>query len=91
MDEIQVRVDLPLKLYCDNKAAISMVLNPVQHERLEHVEVDRHFIGEKSGGRNYMFSIYSYQTSGCRCADQHGPTFESCINKLDMISIYDLT
>ncbi|XP_054789357.1 secreted RxLR effector protein 161-like [Prosopis cineraria] len=39
MEEIQVRVDPPIKLYCDNKAAISMALNPVQHEKSKHVEV----------------------------------------------------
>ena len=45
--EIRVKVELSLKLYCDNKAAISMALNPVQHERSKHVEIDRHFIREK--------------------------------------------
>ena len=34
------------QLYCDNKAAISISQNPVQHDRTKHVEVDRHFIKE---------------------------------------------
>ena len=35
------------ELMCDNKAAISISKNPVQHDRTKHVEVDRHFIKEK--------------------------------------------
>ena len=35
------------QLLCDNKAAISIPENPVQHDRTKHVEVDRHFIKEK--------------------------------------------
>jgi hypothetical protein len=31
-------------LFCDNKAAIDISHNHVQHDRTKHVEVDRHFI-----------------------------------------------
>ena len=36
-----------MKLYCDNKSAISIAHNPVQHDRTKHVEIDRHFIKAK--------------------------------------------
>lgn len=35
------------RILCDNKAAIKISENPVQHDRTKHVEVDRHFIKEK--------------------------------------------
>jgi hypothetical protein len=36
-----------VRLYCDNKAAISIAHNPVQHDQTKHVDIDRHFIKEK--------------------------------------------
>nr|GFA62339.1 putative reverse transcriptase, RNA-dependent DNA polymerase [Tanacetum cinerariifolium] len=35
------------QIICDNKAAIQISKNPVQHDRTKQVEVDRHFIKEK--------------------------------------------
>ena len=34
----------PLKLWCDNRSAINIANNPVQHDRTKHVEIDRFFI-----------------------------------------------
>jgi hypothetical protein len=35
-----------MDLFCDNKAAIAIAHNPIQHDRTKHVEIDRHFIKE---------------------------------------------
>ena len=34
-------------MFCDNVATISIAKNPVQHDWMKHVELDRHFIKEK--------------------------------------------
>ena len=93
LDEIQVNVDLPLKLYCDNKAAISMALNPIQHERSKHVEIDRHFIREKveEGVICLTYLPTNLQTADVLTKGLLKPVFESCISKLDIINIYDPT
>ncbi|KAM5578991.1 hypothetical protein ABKV19_009000 [Rosa sericea] len=44
-----------MSLYCDNKAAIEIAHNLVQHDRTKHVEVDRHFIKEKLDGHIILF------------------------------------
>ena len=35
-----------MKLYCDNKSAINIAHNPIQHDKTKHIEVDMHFIKE---------------------------------------------
>ena len=46
MKELNLEPEKTCKLLCDNKAAISILENPVQHDRTKHVEIDRHFIKE---------------------------------------------
>ncbi|KAI5355310.1 hypothetical protein L3X38_008205 [Prunus dulcis] len=36
-----------MKLYCDNQVGREITNNPVSHNRIKHVEVDKHFIKEK--------------------------------------------
>lgn len=47
LTELGFPVTSPMRLYCDNKAAISIAYNPVQPDRTKHIKVDRHFIREK--------------------------------------------
>ena len=47
LSELRLLDDGPLKLCCDNQAAINLVHNPIQHDITKHVEIDRHFIKEK--------------------------------------------
>ena len=41
---MELKSTQPCRLLCDNKAAISISENLVQHDQTKHVEVDRHFI-----------------------------------------------
>ena len=43
-------------LFCDDKIAIDISHNPIQHDRTKHVEVDRHFIKEKLDGNIIQFA-----------------------------------
>ena len=49
--DLKIKWERPMRLYCDNKSAIGIAHNLVQHDQTKHIEVDRHFIKEtlKSG------------------------------------------
>jgi len=49
LEDLKIKWETPIKLYCDNKSAINIAHNPVQLDRTKHVEVDKHFIKEKLG------------------------------------------
>ena len=48
LEDLKVQWSKPMKLYCDNKSTISIAHNSVQHDRIKHIEIDRHFTKEKS-------------------------------------------
>jgi hypothetical protein len=47
LTEIGYEPKEPMLLYYDNQAAREIANNSVQHDRTNHIEVDRHFIKEK--------------------------------------------
>ena len=80
----------PLKLWCDNRSAINIANNPVQHDRTKHVEVDRFFIKERLDDGTLMLG---HIASGEQVADclTKGLGFKECMsacNKIGTIDIY---
>ncbi|XP_021986041.1 uncharacterized mitochondrial protein AtMg00810-like [Helianthus annuus] len=47
LNELKIDIKLPVPLFCDNTAAISITANPVFHERTKHFEIDLYFLREK--------------------------------------------
>ncbi|GKD40659.1 hypothetical protein Tco_1260866 [Tanacetum coccineum] len=49
-----------IPLYCDNKSAISLCCNNVQHSRSKHIDIRHHFIKEQV--ENMMVELYFVRT-----------------------------
>ncbi|KAK3038374.1 hypothetical protein RJ639_030274 [Escallonia herrerae] len=80
----------PMNLYCDNKSAIEIAQNPVQHDRVKHVEVNRHFIREKLDQNiiQFLFMRSESQIVDILTKAVSGRIFHHVIGKLGMIDIY---
>ena len=93
LEELHITIEFPIKLYCDNKVAISISHNPVQHDKTKHIEVDRHFIKEKieKGIICMTYIPTREQLADIFTKGLQKSTFEDFIGKLDMINIYDPT
>jgi hypothetical protein len=44
LEDLKLLVSLPIKIYCDNKAAISIAQNPILHYQIKHIEVDKYLL-----------------------------------------------
>ena len=65
LEELKIPTEGPIKMVCDNQAAISIAKNPMHHDRTKHVELDRHFVKEKIEGTVALV----YTPSGLQTTD----------------------
>jgi len=79
-----------MRLYCDNKSAISITHNLVQHDRTRHIEVDRHFIKEKLDSGLICTSYVSTQgqLADILTKGLNSSNFKRIISKLRMENTY---
>ncbi|KAF6162574.1 hypothetical protein GIB67_003120 [Kingdonia uniflora] len=79
-----------MDLHYDNKAAIMIVHNPIQHDRMKHVEVDRFFIRENIYKMCISFTFVKSEDKLAYILTKGvcGRIFNDMIDKLGMIDIY---
>ncbi|XP_071704142.1 uncharacterized protein [Rutidosis leptorrhynchoides] len=66
LSDLDLTQDSPTVIYCDNKSAIAIAENPVQHGRTKHINVKYHVIREAEKNREVKLK---YCTSDDQLAD----------------------
>ena len=92
LDDLRIKWDDPMKLYCDNKSAINIAYNPIQHVRTKHIEVDRHFIKERleEGVVCMSYVPSEHQLVDILTKGLNSSMFHDLVFKLGMEDIYSL-
>ncbi|RVW82645.1 Retrovirus-related Pol polyprotein from transposon RE1 [Vitis vinifera] len=90
LTEIGFAPDSEMKLFCDNKAAIDISHNPIQHDRTKHVEVDRHFIKQNLDAKIIQFPFVKSedQLADILTKAVSSKIFHHSLDKLGLIDIY---
>jgi hypothetical protein len=57
--ELNISLNNPPTLWCDNIGALALASNPIYHARTKHIEVDYHFIREKILHKDMLASYIS--------------------------------
>jgi hypothetical protein len=83
-------MDIEIKMYCNNKAAIAITNNSVQHNQTKQVEVDRHFIKQKLDEKTVSFSFVKFedQLANILTKAVSSKVFHYSLNKLGIRDIF---
>ncbi|CAL2271769.1 unnamed protein product [Prunus armeniaca] len=89
LTELGYKPTSTMNLFCDNKAAIAIAHNPVQHDCTKHVKMDRHFIKQKLEAKVFQFPFMKFED---QLADILTKTISSkaFYNSLDQLGIGDI-
>ena len=90
LKELRVLKNETMLLHCDNVAAINITNNPIQFDRMKHVEIDRLFIKDKidSGVLRLEYVKSRDQLGDCLTKSLGPKDNELVCNKIGMLNIF---
>jgi hypothetical protein len=78
LGELHCPIDIATVVYCDNISSVYMSANHVQYRRTKHIELDIHFVREKSCSRCSSGSSCSFSFPICRDFHQRLSDYAVC-------------
>ena len=85
LSDVDMMKDEPIQLYGDNQGSISIVKNPVKHNRTKHIDIKYHFIREcfsngtinvnHVNGENNVADIMTKPLPKCKFTKYHKSLF----------------
>ena len=90
MEEIGFGLDEEMVLLCDNKSAMDMCHNPIQHDRTKHIAINRHYIKDhiEKGNIRLLHVGTKEQLADILTKAVPGPALNCALDKLGMTDIY---
>ncbi|KAE8735021.1 hypothetical protein F3Y22_tig00000483pilonHSYRG00001 [Hibiscus syriacus] len=70
LDDMNVELSQTPVIWCDNTNTVAMAANPVLHAKVKHVDLDAHFVREKSHGQATNSQLCSCKLPNCRCVNE---------------------
>ena len=93
LQDLKIKIDCPTIAFCDNQSTIRVAHNPVQHDRMKHVDIDRHYIKEtlEQNDINTRYIRSSEQRADVLTKGLIKEQFMKLTNKLGLINIHSST
>ena len=90
LENLKIKRDGSMRLYYDNKSAINIVHNSMQHDQTKHIEIKRHFIKEKlhNGLICTPYMSTDHQLANMFTKGLSNTVFQASVSKLGKKNIY---
>ena len=88
LEDIKVKYDEPIPIFCDNTSAINISKNPMMHSKRKHIPIKFHFLREQVREKNIKLECVETKEQIADIFTKPLPreTFEYLRKKLGVIS-----
>jgi len=92
LKDVNIYINQPITIYCDNTSAISLSKNSVMHSRTKHIPIKYHFLHEQVAEQNIVLEYISTKEQIADIFTKPLPreAFEHLHQKMGVISLSSL-